>query len=808
MFRKLETLFAIILLVMAGWTTTSLAQSDVLKTVRHGVGPVTGVWQEVGSTLNPCPGCLTFIAAQGERGIVHQDRCSYGIVNFDNKLSKIKKGQQESAYVLSAGLPSPISTLGQFSTQFIGQQLVLTFTPEKDDGQQRLASFSQTLERVRAADQFTEADAQRLSSMFAYIETCVKNNPDKLVWVRGVNDGQTQSQNSNNTANISDSSPNINVAEGVALGLLTLGAAVAIDQVEDSFFTEAPAPSTPPNVSGRSMRVQVNSVKAVETTFGFGGDEIFLLASNGQRFPSGDGNAHSINEGQVWNPNADLNAAGGVSIDLREWDSFNASDQIGNFSIDDNHQAGNFTTTLRGDGAVYEISYSVNVSHQSIQNVPVAQKQPPQSSRTWGAFGNEASISVADCSNDCEEDSGVILACQGEGLAARLSVPWAAIENGFVGSVLPLQIDVDGQRFDYRSTLSENGMVGFVPETVVGPNDPLIAALQAGTRARFIFEGVSTEIGLKGSRTAIDIFKAHCGWNNIQTAQQQNNYNQEHAVPLNDGLKWFHSSFEDFATGRLVSNLSFGIPETDAIGFNASCEPDGSILTSFLVDYGALQHGAPVQTFIAVSQQAYGFEGKVFEETSEWAGVRFAMSPKDPIWTAMQSAQQIAFGIVGGDLRNASSVGASQAINQFLQSCSSLSQPVQTQPMQQQQPVQQNSGGSGFVLPQPTQQQPVQQNSNGGGFQLPQPSQQKAVDQAAGTKSYLCDDGSNMTIEIADSGNVSIASIALGSGNQLALIRVPTSVGVKFSNGEATLFTSGNTAQLTTSSKSVFCEIR
>jgi len=573
----------------------------------------------------------------------------------------------------------------------------------------------------------------------------------------------TPAHNSSPNSN-SGNNDGLNIVEGVALGLLAIGAAAAIDSVIDEANKEAPAPSAPADGQGRTMNVQISSVHAIETTFGFGGDEVFLLASNGQRFPANSNDYFEIDEGQSWKPNASLSAAGGVSIDLREWDSFSSSDHIGNLTIDSNHQQGSFTTTLRGDGAVYEIAYNVGFSGQVQQNAqPAVQQQSasqapaPTPSRVWGVDGVYGQIIASDC-RDCGEDTGIMLACQGEGLAAVASVPWVATETGFNGSVLPIEISVGNQHFTYTSTLSEWGMVGFVPEFIISPNDPIVEALQAGSAVRISFEGGAVAIGLKGSRDALDIFKAHCGWDNIAVNQPVND-NQPQPI-------WHTSSYQDLDTGRQIVGLTFGIPETDAVGFYASCEADGSIQTSMQVDFGNHQDGSPVNAFIQGDQQGFGYQGRVFIDPSgEWAGVGIRMSAQDPIWQLMQSSQQVTYGIIGGGQNTAFANGASQAISQFIAEC-------RPQPVVSQQPVQ-------------TQTQPTSSSQGG---------------------NYRCDNGSTMSIEIASAGAASIANIVQDNGNQYALIKVPTTVGTKYSNGEATLNTSGNTAQLMANGNALFCE--
>ena len=315
-----------------------------------------------------------------------------------------------------------------------------------------------------------------------------------------------------------------NGAAAAAIGALAVGAAAALaGKIADEVFTEAPPPDAPGNGQGRTVNVRVMSVKAIATTFGIGGDEIFLLASNGQRFPPQNNAAKSIDAGQTWSPSAPFSAPGGLSIDLREYDSVTASDLIGNFRIADNVAPGRYTATLRGDGATYEIGYEVAIGGgggpRVSNNTPrpkVIQPAPRVSrpNRVWSTHNAYSEITVTDCRDDCEEDIGIILACQGPGQPARVDVPWAALDNGQEGQRAPLAIVVDGRRYQYTATLGPYGLVGHVPWFMVAPGDPVIAALQGGSVAQVQFAGSGVNIGLKGSRQALDIFKAHCGWNN------------------------------------------------------------------------------------------------------------------------------------------------------------------------------------------------------------------------------------------------------------------------------------------------------
>jgi membrane-bound inhibitor of C-type lysozyme len=56
-------------------------------------------------------------------------------------------------------------------------------------------------------------------------------------------------------------------------------------------------------------------------------------------------------------------------------------------------------------------------------------------------------------------------------------------------------------------------MIGFTPVFSLAPDDPIVAALQAGQRpATVAFNGDVSDLNLRGAREALDSFKTHCGW--------------------------------------------------------------------------------------------------------------------------------------------------------------------------------------------------------------------------------------------------------------------------------------------------------
>ena len=616
------------------------------------------------------------------------------------------------------------------------------------------------------------------------------------------------------SANAGNGNGNGNAAAAVALGALGVGAAIVAGKVANDLFTEAPPPNAPSGSQGRQVSVRVTNIKTDSTTFGFGADEIFLLASTGQRFPAGKNDAKSVNDGDTWSPGAIFSATGGVSIDLREYDSISASDLIGNFAVADNVRPGRYTTTLKGGGGVYEVTYEVSVAGVAAapRSQPQSQPQPQvqtapanMSNRMWGTHNSYQNITVTDCSNDCGDDIGIILMCQGGNLPARVEVPRVALESGSEGDIKSLSIVVGHQAYVFDATLGAPGMVGYVPSFTIAPNDPLLAALQSGSFAQIVFEGQRANIGLKGSRMALEIFKAHC-WNSqpvAQTPAQQPPMQQapvQQTPPEMPGLDssagqplWFLTPFTDSTTGRRRVTLAFGVPETDGTSFSATCSLDGDnamipvdLNIDVQVNGNVLHRSTPVTAFIQTSSHTGQYGGQVFDDGNELSGVLIGIPLNDPIWQAIQNEQQGVILGIGGQPTLITAAGAAQAVPQFLAACaggqSAATQPVQQTPTQQL-PIQQ----------MPTQQVPIQQQP--GTLQLP----------AGGASSYLCDDGSALAVSLTSAGTFSVAA-ATYNGTVYNLVEVPGAVGKKYSNGVATLSVAGSVAQFAAPNVVRFCQ--
>ncbi|MEH6728455.1 MAG: hypothetical protein V7703_20095, partial [Hyphomicrobiales bacterium] len=273
----------------------------------------------------------------------------------------------------------------------------------------------------------------------------------------------------------------VSAPEAIALGILAIGAGIVASEIDKEFFTEAPSPAAPTNGRGPEITVENLAVRAIQLTIGLGGDEIFLLASNGQRIPADPNNARDIDVGETWTPNARLSASGKLVIELREWDSFNASDVIDRFEVDSGQGSGRYNARLEGDGGVYEISYTVLVGGVA--------KPSTRPQRKWETHTNGGTLSVADCGHDCGNTINFLMICQGRDRPALIRLPSVGTQNGPAGALRTVNMEVDGQLYAYQVRLGAPSPFGHVPSIQIELNDPVIEALRAGSRVRVELDG-------------------------------------------------------------------------------------------------------------------------------------------------------------------------------------------------------------------------------------------------------------------------------------------------------------------------------
>jgi hypothetical protein len=316
----------------------------------------------------------------------------------------------------------------------------------------------------------------------------------------------------------------------------------------------------------------------------------------------------------------------------------------------------------------------------------------------WSVTGTYTEIVAADC-RDCEEDIGILFACTGNGQAAEITVNAAASERGQDGAFAPVTFHIDGQRYTYDAKTVEFGLIGFTPVFQISYDDPLTEALQAGRKATVRFNGERSNIGLKGSRSALNVFKAHCGWtpqgyqqnlertgaqNTDQNQQQEQQSGQQQSglppysqtvlaknppTPGADGLFWYTG---DGFGGGSPKALRYALPETDEAMLSASCERydvNGVLLETYIW-FGGMPADAPVTLEITHAQGTSRFQGTTFIENEEYAGARFTVPKGDPVWRAIAASGQVSIGIQGENAAQLSGASGSAALNEFSILCS------------------------------------------------------------------------------------------------------------------------------------------
>lgn len=292
--------------------------------------------------------------------------------------------------------------------------------------------------------------------------------------------------------------------------------------------------------------------------------------------------------------------------------------------------------------------------------------------RVWRDTGLNGGITAFDCI-ECGDDIGMSIACQGDQSNALVKIPFAALPR-YRGGTLPLRLTIDGQTFKFDATLQEEGMIGFVPVFELPANDPLMTAMQSGRAMQVTIADLATEIGLAGSREALEIFKAHCGWSRMQqvaAAPATSSSAPTAPTETGDTGRWFLTQFPD-RNDTPILQLAYGIPETDAVLFGASCNADkanSEVEVSVLVDVGALNDGEKTQLRISTPSGDFTYPVNVFTAGSESAGVQFRLGARAPLWRAIERADAVDFSIQNGPVASTTAGDSNGVIQSFVDAC-------------------------------------------------------------------------------------------------------------------------------------------
>ena len=262
-----------------------------------------------------------------------------------------------------------------------------------------------------------------------------------------------------------------------------------------------------------------------------------------------------------------------------------------------------------------------------------------------------------------------------------------------------------------------------------------------------------------------------------------------------DGTTWFTNSFMDAATGEQQTSLIFGIPETDALVFNAQCKmgPVGrGILTDFIIDTLGQPAGSPVQVSVQSFTNRAQLPGQVFQDSEEYAGIRTEIPLNDPVWNIFRSDDNIALAVIGATQASQIDAANKPAVSDFLQACQTrlasggAGQPPFQQPgMPTQMPMQPG------MPTMPTQQPMMPQGQTGGATQA---------------FTYSCTDGSTLSGRIETAGNTEIAYVTHAGRAEVPLIAAASTVGKTYSNGQQTLTVLQGAAQYTTGGTALLCQ--
>lgn len=131
----------------------------------------------------------------------------------------------------------------------------------------------------------------------------------------------------------------------------------------------------------------------------------------------------------------------------------------------------------------------------------------------WSAHVDGDRVFVTDCS-DCGDDVGVIVSCQGDRAAAKLSVPFQAREADPLagGEPATLLFVIDDDSFELPVAFEEWGMVGFVPVISLARSTPVVTAIRFGRALDIELDNRKISFGLKGSAAALALFDNNCAW--------------------------------------------------------------------------------------------------------------------------------------------------------------------------------------------------------------------------------------------------------------------------------------------------------
>lgn len=142
-------------------------------------------------------------------------------------------------------------------------------------------------------------------------------------------------------------------------------------------------------------------------------------------------------------------------------------------------------------------------------------------------------------------------------------------------------------------------------------------------------------------------------------------------------LKWQFNEYRDTETRRMTANLTYGIPETDAVKVQGVCEARSGTAARtssvvFSTDVGALQSGANAELLFSgggFSRTVSGTVEGVGNTEERIAGVRIDVPHDDALWRALMEKRGLDYFIPGYRANTLDLKGAKRPIQRFIDTC-------------------------------------------------------------------------------------------------------------------------------------------
>ncbi|MDJ0513139.1 MAG: hypothetical protein QNJ62_06815 [Methyloceanibacter sp.] len=146
-------------------------------------------------------------------------------------------------------------------------------------------------------------------------------------------------------------------------------------------------------------------------------------------------------------------------------------------------------------------------------------------------------------------------------------------------------------------------------------------------------------------------------------------------------MSWTVNSYpSDFPEETDTVILTYGIPETDAVAFEAVCGgPDGSTpRVVFWYDTVDLTANEDVVLSLSAEDFADDVPAKVYGKDAEVgvSGLEATFSVSAPIWQVMKQGGVLTYGIAGGQFQKLQLSGAQSMLRKFTAACSGETDPV------------------------------------------------------------------------------------------------------------------------------------